>query len=103
RPGSVEDIAAMIRYCNRYGIEVAARGQGHSTHGQSLATLMIDMRTMSAIHSIDGCEAELDAGATWKDLVAATVPLGLTPPVLTGYIGLSIGGTLSMGGISSGF
>jgi FAD/FMN-containing dehydrogenase len=34
--------------------------------------------------------------------VAATIPLGFTPPVLTGYIGLSIGGTLSVGGISSG-
>src|SRR5690606_37066162 len=48
-------------------------------------------------------EAEVDAGAPWKVLVAATVLRGLAPAVLVVFIGLCIGGTLSMGGISSGF
>jgi FAD/FMN-containing dehydrogenase len=105
RPGSSEDIARMIRFCRRHHIYVAARGQGHTTFGQSLAEggLMVDMSTLDAIHSIDECEVDVDAGATWRDVVAATIPLGLTPPVLTGYINLSIGGTLAVGGISTGF
>ena len=103
RPASAQDIAAMIRYCVKHRSEIAARGEAHSTHGQSLATLMIDMSTLSTIHSIDQGEAVVDAGATWKDLLAASLPHGLTPPVLTGFIGLSLGGTLSMGGISSGY
>ncbi len=103
RPASVADIQKMVRYCADNRICVAARGQAHSTHGQSLATLMIDMGTLDAIHSIDAGEADVDAGATWKDLLHLTVPQGLTPPVLTGFTGLSFGGTLSMGGISSSF
>ena len=37
--------------------------------------------------------------ATWKNVLDATLKQGLTPPVLTNYLGLSIGGTLAVGGI----
>jgi FAD/FMN-containing dehydrogenase len=102
-PGSVEDIQAMVRYARRHGLEVAARGQGHTTYGQSQVAggLSIDMRSLGEIHSIDAGRAVVDAGATWRQLVEASVPLGLTPPVLTGYVNLTIGGTLSVGGVSS--
>lgn len=103
RPGSTEDIAKMIRYCRRHRIEVAARGQGHTTFGQSqvAAGLVVDMGSLNQIHSISAKKADIDAGATWRTLVDTAVPMGLTPPVLTGYIKLSIGGTLSVGGVSS--
>jgi FAD/FMN-containing dehydrogenase len=101
-PGSVRDIQKMIRYCRRHRIKVAVRGQGHTTFGQSTALggLVIDMATISQIHSISTTRADVDAGATWKQVVSAAVPLGATCPVLTGYINMSIGGTLSVGGIS---
>ncbi|MFD6431100.1 hypothetical protein ACFWEF_20860, partial [Bacillus velezensis] len=35
-----------------------------------------------------------------RDILKATLPLGVAPPVLTDYLDLSIGGTLSVGGIS---
>ncbi|MES1173218.1 MAG: FAD-binding protein [Myxococcales bacterium] len=103
RPGSVEDIAKMVRYCRRHCIHVAARGQGHTTFGQSqvAAGLVVDMGSLNKIHSISATRADVDAGATWRMLVDASVPLGFVPPVLTGYIKLSIGGTLSVGGVSS--
>jgi len=102
-PGSVEDIAKMVRYCRRHGIHVGARGQGHTTFGQSqvAAGLVVDMGALNRIHSISASKADVDAGATWRMLVDAAVPMGFTPPVLTGYIKLSIGGTLSVGGVSS--
>ena len=101
-PGSVRDIQAMVRFCRRHGIKVACRGQGHTTFGQSTALggLVIDMATISTIHSISPSSADVDAGATWKQLANAAFPLGAACPVLTGYIGLSIGGTLAVGGIS---
>src|SRR5882724_10402978 len=102
RPGSTEDIAKMIRYCRRHGIQVAARGQGHTTFGQAQVTgLVIDMGSLNKIHSIKPTSADIDAGLTWRALVDTSVPMGLTPPVLTGYIKLSIGGTLAVGGVSS--
>jgi FAD/FMN-containing dehydrogenase len=100
---SVEDIQTMIRFCARRGIGVAARGQGHATHGQAQVKggLVIDMGGLDEIHRIAPDHAEVSAGLKWSDLLRATVPQGLTPPVLTGYNGLSIGGTLSVGGISA--
>jgi FAD/FMN-containing dehydrogenase len=104
RPGSVEDIREMVRYCRRYNIKVAARGQGHTMFGQSLSGgLVIDNQSLNTIHSIGPDGADVDAGVKWKDLIIAAFAQGLTPPVITGYTGLSISGTLSVGGISGRF
>ncbi len=105
RPGSVEDIKKMVRFCRQFHIRIAARGQGHTTFGQAQVEggLVIEMSTLDTIHSIGPNTADVDAGVLWRDLVEASVPLGLTPPALTGFIGLSIGGTLSVGGISPSY
>ena len=102
RPASIDDISKMIKFCKARGIVVAARGQGHATHGQAQAKagLVIDMSSMQQIHEIGSGYAVVDGGCTWRKLLDLAVLVAQTPPVLTGYIGLSIGGTLSMGGIS---
>jgi FAD/FMN-containing dehydrogenase len=101
RPGSIEDVAKMIHFCGARDISVAARGQGHATHGQAQAKagLVIDMSSLQQIHQIGSGFALVDGGCTWRQLLEAALP-AQTPPVLTGFIGLSVGGTLSMGGIS---
>ena len=101
RPASIDDVAKMVKFCAQRGIVVAARGQGHATHGQAQAKagLVIDMSSMQQIHKIGNGFAVVDGGCTWRLLLEASLP-AQTPPVLTGFIGLSIGGTLSMGGIS---
>ncbi len=101
RPASIDDVAKMVRFCAERDIVVAARGQGHSTYGQAQAKagLVIDMSSMQKIHHIGNGHALVDGGCTWRMLLEASLP-SQTPPVLTGFIGLSIGGTLSMGGIS---
>ncbi len=104
RPGSVEDIRKMILFCRSNHIKVAARGQGHTTFGQGLCGgLLIENQTLNVIHSIGPTGADVDAGVRWRDLLTASFAQGLTPPVLTGYTGLSVGGTLSVGGISGRF
>lgn len=101
RPGSVADVVALVRYADRHRIAVSVRGQGHSTDGQSQvhAGVVIDSRTLNAIHEIRADRAVVDAGVTWLELVTATIARGLTPPVFTDYIELSVGGTISVGGI----
>jgi cytokinin dehydrogenase len=103
QPASVEDVITAVKFCRRHDIQVAARGQGHSTGGQSQVQggLVIDMSTLKAIEHIDDDHITVQGGLTWKDLLAKSVPLGLTPRVLTGFVGLSVGGTLSMGGIGA--
>lgn len=101
RPGSVQDIVKMVRFANNHRLQVAMRGQGHSTFGQAQVRggVVIDSRTLATIHSISGDRAVVDAGVQWLDLIQATLAQGLTPPVATDYLGLSVGGTLSVGGI----
>lgn len=103
KPRSVQDIQKMVRFCRERGISVSARGQGHTTNGQGLneGGLVIDMGTLARIHEIGADYVWVDAGVKWNTLVTATVARGLRPPVLTGFLGLSVGGTLSVGGVSS--
>lgn len=101
-PGSVEDVARMVRFARRHGLRVAARGQGHTTFGQSqiAAGVVIDLSPLQAIHSIRDSRVKTDAGIRWSALLQATLARGLTPPALTDYLELSVGGTLSVGGVS---
>ncbi|MGH8825828.1 MAG: FAD-binding protein [Jiangellaceae bacterium] len=101
RPGSVDDIVTMVRFANAHLIHVAARGQGHSTFGQPQVEdgLVIDMSTLSAVHHVGTDRAVVDGGAVWSSLLTSALAQGRTPPVLTDYIELSVGGTLSVGGI----
>lgn len=100
RPGSVSDVVVMMRYCRARGLPVAARGQGHSTHGQAQVEsgLVIDMSTLADIR-VRGDRAVVQAGALWSQVLAAALRHGRTPPVLTDYLELSVGGTLSVGGV----
>jgi FAD/FMN-containing dehydrogenases len=100
RPGSVADVVAMVRYCRRHRLAVAARGQGHSPYGQAQVDrgLVIDMSPLREIR-VAGETAVVQAGARWSEVLRATLARGLTPPVLTDYIELSVGGTLALGGV----
>jgi cytokinin dehydrogenase len=101
KPASVADIAALTRWATRNGLKIAARGQGHSTYGRAMTDggIVVDMNAINTVHRIEQDRIVVDAGATWQTVVEAGWSRGLTPPVLTNYLGLSIGGTLAVGGI----
>jgi FAD/FMN-containing dehydrogenase len=113
-PEDADDIALMLRFCSRHKIPAAPRGQGHATYGQAQVKggLVIEMSTLDAISVSAGDGpgsgagagpgagiATVQAGARWSSLLRATLPHRLTPPVLTDYLELSVGGTLSVGGV----
>ena len=54
----------MVKFARQNGIKVAARGQGHSTQGQSQveAGVVIDLSSMANIHEIEHDETVVDAG-----------------------------------------
>ena len=103
RPGSVDDIARMLRFARRHGIRVVGRGAAHTTFGQSQhpASIVFDLTSLDSIGPIaDGC-ITVDAGCRWNAVLAKTLAHDLMPPVLPDYIGQTIGGTLSVGGIGA--
>ena len=91
----------MVRRANRHGHKVAPQGQRHSVYGraQTDGGIVIDMSQRRSIHSVGADRVTVDAGATWRDVLAATLPQRLTPPVLANYLDLSVGGTLVIGGV----
>ncbi len=100
-PASVNDVVKAVKFCRKHSIPIVGRGEGHSSGGQSLVEngLVIDMSVMNQIVSISSTSATVEAGVTLKELLAASIPLGARPPVVTGYVGLTVGGVLSMGGV----
>lgn len=101
RPASAAEVAIAVGEAAGRGLRVAARGCGHSTYGQALCPggVVLDMRGLAAVREVTPDRVVAEAGATWREVLAATLPHGRTPPVLTDYLDLTVGGTLSAGGI----
>jgi cytokinin dehydrogenase len=101
KPGSTRDISRLIRFAGRNGIRIVSRGKSHTAYGQSQAKagVAIDMSALATIYVIAPDSITVDAGIRWHDLLKATLEQGLMPPVLPDYIGQTVGGTLSVGGI----
>nr|WBO25535.1 cytokinin dehydrogenase 3-like protein [Phalaenopsis hybrid cultivar] len=110
RPKSSGDIAILLSFLSASSsttISVAARGAGHSIHGQAQAPdgIVIEMDSLPStiqIHkSMEGFSyADVSGGALWVELLEEGLKLGLAPRSWTDYLYLSIGGTLSNAGIS---
>lgn len=109
RPRSVDDIVAIVKYARRNKLQIAVNGQSgggedresHSSFGQALVPggIAIDSRGLSKIIDISDTKAVVEAGVSWAELTDAALEQGLTPTALTDYLHLSIGGTLSVGGL----
>ncbi|WP_256104247.1 FAD-binding protein [Streptomyces sp. ODS05-4] len=109
RPGSVDDIVKMVDYARANKLKIAMNGragtgadlESHSCYGQAAVPggIAIDARGLSKIISVSKGSAVVEAGATWAELTHAAAASGQTPPALTDYLHLSVGGTLSIGGI----
>jgi FAD/FMN-containing dehydrogenase len=97
----VQDVVKMVRYANQHRLKIAMRGQGHCLNGQALVEggIVIDSSTLNAIgwHWNNALDAQ--PGALWGDVAKMTLAQGLTPPVMPDAQMLSVGGTLSVGGI----
>jgi FAD/FMN-containing dehydrogenase len=99
--GSARDVAQVVRSAAEQATPVVARGMGHSSFGQCQVAggIVVDLRGLADVGPVTGSTITVEAGASWRSVLTATLRHGLTPPVLTDYLGLSVGGTLSVGGI----
>ncbi|CAH9050290.1 unnamed protein product [Cuscuta epithymum] len=117
RPADADDVARVVRIALRSpSLTVAARGNGHSVHGQAMAHggVVVDMRSLNAAASdFDGitvsrhCSksggpyADVGGGTLWSDVLKrCALGYGLSPRSWTDYLDLTVGGTLSNAGVS---
>lgn len=99
---SVEDIAEAVTTAASAGSGVTVRGTGHSAGGQSVPhdSKVLDLSRMNSVGdvNVEDMTVSCEAGATLRQLVEATLPLGLLPRPLTNLLDLSVGGVLGVGG-----
>ncbi|XP_010907635.1 cytokinin dehydrogenase 3 [Elaeis guineensis] len=113
RPQSPRDISLLLSFLSASSyskVTVAARGAGHSIYGQAQALdgIVIEMDSIPSnvvIREKGEDEAgfsyaDVSGGALWIELLEESLKFGLAPRSWTDYLYLSIGGTLSNGGIS---
>lgn len=99
RATSIEDVVAIVRRCAADGTTIAVRGSGHTTFGQALCDgIVLDLSGLTTIVWADD-RATIPAGLRWSEVVPQAIARGRTFPVLPDYLGLSVGGTLSSGGV----
>lgn len=112
-PSSADDVARLVRaaYCSGRGFAVSARGHGHSINGQAQAAGGVVIKMSGAgPAAAEGWPAprvaaeeryvDVWGGELWIDVLRSTLERGLAPKSWTDYLYLSVGGTLSNGGIS---
>ncbi|KAL5993519.1 Cytokinin dehydrogenase 3 [Asimina triloba] len=117
RPQSPKEISQLLSFLassphlsSSSAVTVAARGAGHSIHGQAQAPngIVVEMDSLPPsirIHKKRDGEAgfsyaDVSGGTLWVELLKESFKVGLAPRSWTDYLSLSIGGTLSNGGIS---
>ena len=103
RPRSVDDVMKIVRYANARSLKVVMKGRGHSQYGQTQAEggIVIDSGNLNAIRFGEQF-LDVQPGAFWANVATAAIPRGLTPPVfLATCMGVTVGGTLSVGGIGT--
>jgi alanine transaminase len=107
RPANLQDIKIGIRLAKELGVPFVVRGSqvSHSAGGQAQSKgILLDISTFNSIkvcqHQFqDDRSIKVGAGAMWNDVIQHTLDRGLMPPVVNDYQFLSVGGTISVGGV----
>jgi cytokinin dehydrogenase len=103
RPRTAGEVAELVRYANATRLSVRARGGGHSVAGQAQCDgIVCDLTLLDQVLEVGDRFVSVAGGARWSAVLSATLAHGLTPPVLPDYLELTVGGTLSAGGIGGG-
>ncbi len=100
-PRSSEDVVRIVNFGRQHGIKIGPRGQAMNGSGLSQVEggIVIKMSTLDLPITFRENSVEVNAGMTWREVLAATLKRGLRPPVLAQALYLSVGGTLSVAGI----
>jgi FAD/FMN-containing dehydrogenase len=99
RPRTTGEVRDAVHYAREHGLKVSVGGTRHSMGGQASfpGGLVIDMRDLDAVVLDRGRgSVRVGAGATWKVVLEALHPEGLSVAAMPGIDVLSVGGTVSV-------
>ena len=110
QPGSVAELASVVRVCTEAGLAVVPRGGGMSYTGgytpEHPHCVCVDTSRLNHIREINVNDryVVVEAGCTWKSLNEALKPLGVRTPFWGPFSGkfATIGGALSQNAVSYG-
>ncbi len=107
RPATTEEVAAVVKCCNRYNITITPQSGNTGMCGGAVADggILINMGRMNNIRDIDtiNCTLTAEAGCIMKDLQQATAEKGLLyTPTCPAQENCQLGGNLStnLGGLN---
>lgn len=102
-PRSVEEVERLVRRAFRDGIRIAIRGGGHSQGGQSLTDrgVVLDTTCLNRVRPVSPELVRAQGGAQWGKVVDALNGTRRLPPVLVDIGEVTVGGTLSAGGVGT--
>ena len=101
RPLHEQDVFHCFSVAKENGVTVSFRGAGHSCHGQTLSDggiLIQNFSDSAEFQLLDDYQVEVSAKSRWHELEKGLNAQGRSAPVVTDYLDLSVGGTLSVGG-----
>ncbi|WP_216587693.1 FAD-binding protein [Streptomyces brasiliscabiei] len=100
-PRSTAEVQEVLAHATARRLPVAARGGGYALYGQGQVDggCVVDMGALDEVRCLPE-EGVLvaGAGARWSEVVRVALAEGLTPPVLPGHLGGSVGGVVTTGG-----
>ncbi len=113
RPGSTDDVVAVLEVCRRHGLSLTVRGGGMSytlSHlPSSPDSVVVDTGRLDRVVEVNTADryVVVEPGVTWAQLTAALAGTGFWVPHLGTLSGLhaTVGGGLSqqVGGVGIGF
>jgi cytokinin dehydrogenase len=105
RPRSVAELVSIVAIAIRDNLALTVRGGGLSQGGQCLPddSVVVDMSSWNEVGAVDRGRRTVrcEPGATWRAVLAETLREGLVPKVHPLNLDVTVGGTLSAGGVGS--
>ncbi len=102
-PKNVEEVSDIVRRAARDEVQLAIRGGGHSQGGQSLTDRgwVLDTMHLNRVQLLEGGLVRAQGGSQWGTIVDVLRGTRQLPRVLVDTAEVTVGGTLSAGGMGT--
>jgi hypothetical protein len=97
-PATADEAAATVSFAREHDLAIAAQGGGHGHPKPADDALLVNFARMKAVEITAAGTARVQAGALWREVIAAAHPHGLAP--LNGFAGsVGVAGYTLGGGV----